>query len=222
MSSVFVLADDSTTLNEEAVVENVDNKVIDKAEDVRYYPMPKATLEVPLDSAGYETRGLLSSWVVEPYVYKTERRIRYNTTWLTIDNYNSAVPVVTSSEKEKKVTMTAGFSGSGALSLSEALDVGLEVSGSYASESTTKFSTGYTVPAWFKVGQRAYIRYERSYIKGKIRRYIPSLPVGYYVEEWVEATNDRVYEEGEKFKSYENTNEKPTSNVPSFPSSWEE
>lgn len=222
LSSVSVFAEETSIVIPETNIVG-EEMITDEVESSRTFKQPnsnKRDKDVIVNE--FSALSIGTTFVVQPYVYASENRIKYNTSWLTSDNYNCPTPVTASSSSSKSVTLSAGLSGSSDITVSDAISAGISATSSYEETSTVSIGNGFTTPGWTKKGMRAYIRYENQSIKAKVRIYMPSIPVGYYIEKWVYSTNIRVVEDGQKYKEYVNAAQVYTSNVPVFPSSWVE
>lgn len=109
----------------------------------------------------YDGQVVMEGWSKEPTVTSSENRVRYQTSWITEDNYRSSVPITATYTKTLKVTMSIGFEG--AVEIKNKFNF----KASETIEQTSTISQGATVPAWTVWGTRPYIKYRLENYSGE-------------------------------------------------------
>ncbi|WP_150273646.1 hypothetical protein [Paenibacillus tepidiphilus] len=185
-------------------VEGIFNKIIEteatKGSDSLISPM-----------SYYEGQVVLQDWTKGPYLDSQNYMVRYNTTWLSEDNYRSSVPITINYTKTQKVSLTINWTGSDEIKKK----FGFTVGGS--AEQQTSISQGAAIPAWTVWGTRPYIHYRNDNYSGE---YCLTIWAGgalnnyYYTKT---GTNTIVISKANEYWSRVNESKNLNATTPTFP-----
>ncbi|AIQ50696.1 hypothetical protein [Paenibacillus sp. FSL R7-0331] len=104
---------------------------------------------------------VMESWTSGPYLASQDYMVRYQPSWISEDNYRSAVPIKVTYTKMQKVALTINFAGSDEIRKKYGFTVGGSV------EQTTTIAQGADIPAWTVWGTRPYIKYRNDNYTGE-------------------------------------------------------
>lgn len=160
------------------------------------------------------------SWVVQPYISKTETWVNYATSWIGIDAYRSSVGLVKGTTEQKSVTKTFTFTGS-----LEIKKFKPSLSYTTTETQTTIITESATAPAWHTVNWRPYIAFYRDFYAGTqndtlygVLAYTGDVVVIYSNNNAHSGTYDRYLVKTTELWSRENTSRNENASTPLPPS----